>query len=73
MSEFDWHADRISRSTPVTATYRNTQNVRRFLRSECGAQFKLDRPFMQWIKNGTEKTMGEVADEWLRRDRTKSG
>jgi hypothetical protein len=36
-------------------------------------QFKFDRRFMQWIKNGTEKTMGEVADEWLRRDRTKSG
>jgi hypothetical protein len=59
---------RITRGTPVTASYRNTQNVRRFLLSQCGARFRFDRPFMQWIKNGTEKTMGDVADEWLRRN-----
>ncbi|MEM7188952.1 MAG: DUF6434 domain-containing protein [Pseudomonadota bacterium] len=64
---FDWHADPITRETPVTATYRNTQNVRRFLTAECGADFKFDRPFMAWIKDGTPKTMGDVADEWLRR------
>ena len=69
MAEFDWHGGTITRTTPVTASYRNTQNVRRFLQSECGAQFEFDRPFMQWIKNGAEKTMGDVADEWLRRNR----
>lgn len=67
MDGFDWHSDRITRATPVTASYRNTQNVRRFLKSQCGARFKFDRPFMQWIKDGTAKTMGEVADEWTRR------
>lgn len=69
MAAFDWHADRITRATPVTPNYRNTQNVRRFLQGECGAQFKFDRPLMQWIRNGTPKTMGDVADEWLRRSR----
>jgi Domain of unknown function (DUF6434) len=48
----------VIRATAVTRAYRNTQNVRRFLQSECGAEFKFDRPFMQWIKDGTEKTMG---------------
>ncbi len=67
MAPFDWHCDRITRATPVTPTYRNTQNVRRFLRSQCGDGFKFDRPFMQWIKDGAAKTMGDVADEWLRR------
>ncbi len=67
MSEFNWHTDTITRSTPVTMSYRNTQNVRRFLKSQCGAGFKFDRPFMQWIKDGTDKTMGDVADEWIRR------
>ena len=67
MGTFDWHSDPITRDTPVTASYRNTQNVRRFLKSQCGAGFKFDRPFMRWIKVGTEKTMGDVADEWLRR------
>jgi hypothetical protein len=26
-----------------------------------------DRGFMQWIKDGKAKSMGDVADEWLRR------
>jgi hypothetical protein len=46
---------------------RSTQNVRRFLHAECGAGVKFDRPFMQWIKDDTPKTMGAVADEWRRR------
>jgi len=64
---FDWHCDPIARTTPVDTTYRNTQNVRRFLRSQCGPEFRFDRSFMQWIKDGAKKTMGDVADEWLRR------
>ncbi len=64
---FDWHRDPITRQTPVTESYRNTQNVRRFLQSVCGEDFAFDRAFMRWVKNGKDKTMGEVADEWLRR------
>src|SRR3954449_6644877 len=64
---FDWHGGTITRATPVTGTYRNTQNVRRFLRTECGADFKFDRAFMRWITDGTAKTMGQVADQWLMR------
>ena len=67
--EFDWHRDQISRATLLGPTYRNTQNVRRFLQKQCGLQFRFDRSFMQWIKNGERKTMGDVADEWLRRNR----
>ena len=69
MSRFDWHADEITRATPVDDNYKNTQNVRRFLKQECGANFKFDRPFMAWIKDGVPKTMGDVADEWLRRQK----
>jgi hypothetical protein len=65
---FDWHSDPITRDTPVTKTYRNTQNVRRFFKSECGAHFKFDRPFMAWLKSGKAKTIGDAADEWLRRE-----
>ena len=66
MSCFDWHKDPIGRDTPVDAEYKNTQNVRRFLSSECSTDFKFTRPFMAWIKDGRSKTMGEVADEWMR-------
>jgi len=61
---FDWHAEPISRATPVDKDYRSTQNVRRFMILQCGASFKFDRRFMAWIKDGTPKTMGDVADRW---------
>jgi hypothetical protein len=68
MATFDWHADRISRATPITKSYRNTQNVRRFFLDQCGPAFKFDRPFMAWLKDGADKSMGEAADEWGRRN-----
>lgn len=67
MAKFDWHSDKIKRETPVTENYKSTQNVRRFMKSQCGDDFKFDRPFMLWIKNGNPKTMGDVADEWINR------
>jgi hypothetical protein len=65
--KFDWHADAIDRATPIDAGYRNTQNVRRFMTRECGETFRFDRSFMAWIKSGTPRNMGELADEWIRR------
>ena len=64
---FDWHGAAITRDVFVDEGYTNSQNVRRFLVLECGADFKFDRDFMAWIRNSTRKTMGDVADEWLRR------
>ncbi|MFL6657374.1 MAG: DUF6434 domain-containing protein [Massilia sp.] len=67
--KFDWHGGPITRATPVDADYRNTQNVRRFLREQCGEDFKFDTDLMAWIRNGEAKNMGQVADEWQRRQR----
>ena len=67
MTDFDWHGAQITKNTLVTDTYRNTQNVRRFLIEACGSGFKFDREFMAWVKDGKSKTMGDVASEWLRR------
>jgi hypothetical protein len=66
MNNFDWQSDRITAETPVTNTYRNTQNVRRFLKKACGPGFTFSREFMAWVKDGKPKTMGEVALEWQR-------
>lgn len=65
--QFDWHGDTISRATQVDSGYRNTQNVRRFLVSQCGPDFKFSRELMEWIRNGGAKNMGDVIDEWMRR------
>ena len=67
MARFDWHSDPLNRETPVTAAYKSTQNVRRFLQAQCGEHFRFDRAFMLWIKDGSPKTMGDVADEWVNR------
>ena len=65
---FDWHGGTITRDTPVGSDYRNTQKVRRFMTEQCGASFRFDRPFMAWIRSGVPRTMGDVVDEWLRRN-----
>lgn len=66
--DFDWHSGSITRATPVTSRYKNTQNVRRFMLEHCGPGFKFDRPFMAWIRNGQPKTLGDVVQEWQRRN-----
>ncbi len=67
IADFDWHAGDIARDTPVTQSYRNTAKVRRFFKAHCGTDFKFDRPFMAWMISGAPKSMGDAADEWLRR------
>jgi len=67
MEKFDWHSDKISNSTRIDNSYRNTQNVRRFFKSKCGVHFKFDRSFMLWMKENEGKTMGDAVTEWLRR------
>lgn len=64
---FDWHSEPLTRQTRVNESYKNTQNVRRFLKKECGEDFTFDRDFMAWIHNDTPKSLGDVADEWTRR------
>ncbi|WP_426101696.1 DUF6434 domain-containing protein [Pseudomonas sp. PSPC3-3] len=66
--DFNWHSDPLTRSTPITRHYKNTQNVRRFMLEHCGPGFKFDRAFMAWIRNDTAKTLGDMVDEWQRRN-----
>jgi hypothetical protein len=65
--KIDWHSAPLTRTTHVDKDYRNTQNVRRFMTEQCGEDFRFDRDFMAWIRNEIPKTLGDVADEWKRR------
>jgi hypothetical protein len=71
MDEFDWHKDVILESTVITRSYKNTQNVRRFFKSNCGEHFKFDRNFMQWMKEAQGLSMGDAIREWLSRQSKK--
>ncbi|WP_348749732.1 DUF6434 domain-containing protein [Pseudomonas rhodesiae] len=64
--DIDWHRDTLTRATPITAHYKSTQNVRRFMLEQCGPTFKFDRAFMAWLRSGEPNTLGDVADEWCR-------
>lgn len=68
MAGFDWHCDAIDDDTPVTGSYKTTQNVRRYMARSCGTQCRFSRGFMRWIRDDQPKTMGEVAAEWLRQN-----
>lgn len=73
-SGFDWHGGTISSATLITASYRNTQNVRRFFIAEIGKHFSFNIAFMAWMKANVGKTMGDAAEEWKRvNSLTKSG
>jgi hypothetical protein len=67
MTPFDWHSSAITRDTLITPAYRNTQNVRRFFKSESGDGFRFDRDFMAWLKAANGKTMADAVAEWCRR------
>lgn len=59
-SKFDWHAAPLSADTPLTDNYRNTQNVRRFFKSQLGDSFKFNIAFMEWMTENTGKTLGDA-------------
>ncbi|WP_045464766.1 DUF6434 domain-containing protein [Vibrio hyugaensis] len=71
MSNVDWHKNTIEDSTLITATYKNTQNVRRYFKAKCGEDFKFDRDFMQWMQDSKGLTMRDAAQEWLQRQEQK--
>jgi Domain of unknown function (DUF6434)/SAP domain-containing new25 len=62
----DWHRAPLSRFTPITPDYRNTQNVRRFFIAEIGRHFSFNIEFMAWMKENAGQTLGDAADEWKR-------
>jgi hypothetical protein len=64
-ASFDWHRGRITRRTPITVSYRNTQNVRRFFKSQCRDHFTFDRAFMAWLDHG--RCRRSMAKAWSQR------
>lgn len=67
MEKIDWHCNQIDKNTLITSSYKSTQNVRQYFKSQCGDGFKFDRDFMQWMKAAEGLTMGAAVQEWLSR------
>ena len=61
---FDWHSADLSDDTVIDSDYRNTQNVRRYSKSRLGDDFKMNRPFMAWMKSNAGETLKTACEYW---------
>lgn len=64
-SKFDWHCAELTPDTTLTDSYKNTQNVRRFFKSQVGDTFKFNIEFMAWMKNNTGATLADAVAEYM--------
>ncbi|MEO1289233.1 MAG: DUF6434 domain-containing protein [Chloroflexota bacterium] len=63
-SKFDWHSETLTLETVITDSYKNTQNMRRFMQAQVGDGFTFKTPFMRWMKANTGKTLQDAVDYW---------
>lgn len=61
-SQFDWHTEVLSPETVITDSYKNTQNVRRFMKSHIDG-FSFSIPLMDWMKANIGKTLADAVKE----------
>ena len=62
----DWHSAPLDDRTVIDEKYRNAQNVRRYFKSKLGDEFKMNRPFMAWMKDNPGETLETACDVWCR-------
>lgn len=60
-SKFDWHSAPLTRETVITDSYKNTQNMRRFMQAEIPG-YKFSIPFMDWMKANVGRTLADAVD-----------
>lgn len=63
---FDWHSESLTLETPITDTYKNTQNVRRFMVSQVGSKFHFSISLMEWMTANAGKTLKDAVVEYQR-------
>ena len=60
-SKFDWHSADLTPDTVITDNYKNSQNVRRFFKTQVGDSFKFNIRFMNWMRENTGRTLKDAA------------
>jgi hypothetical protein len=65
-SKFDWNNAEIDLDTAITDNYKNSENVRAFMKREIGSYFHFNTAFVKWTKQNVGKTMREAIAEWKR-------
>lgn len=70
-SKFDWANEILTKSTLITDSYKNGENVRNFFIQEIGPRFSFNVIFMKWMKENIGKTLDDAITEWKRIDELK--
>ena len=70
-SKFDWNSTELTLDTQITDNYKNTENVRAFMKQEIGSHFHFTTEFMKWTKQNVGKTLKDAVAEWKRIDEKK--
>ncbi|MDX8349515.1 DUF6434 domain-containing protein [Cognatiyoonia sp. IB215446] len=60
-SKFDWHQAELTPETVITDSYKNGQNMRRFMQSHISG-FKFSIPFMDWMKANVGLTLADAVE-----------
>lgn len=63
-STFDWHSAALSEHTVITDNYKNSQNVRRYFKTNVDPKFKFNIQLMDWLKTNVGKTLGDAGRYW---------
>ena len=64
MTTLNWHSALLNDDTVIDTGYKNTQNVRRYFKSRLGADFKMNRAFMAWMKNNPGESLARACEVW---------
>jgi len=70
-SKFDWTKETLTLETVITDSYRNTQNMRLFMRSHAAEHFTFSNEFMAWMRSAQGKTLRTAVAFWLDLDARK--
>ena len=65
-SKFDWHGAPLTPETVITDSYKHSQNVRRFFKSQVGDGFRVTISFMDWIRLNHGATLADAVAEYRR-------
>ena len=66
ISKFDWQHSLLTLDTLITDNYKNTALVRLFFTKEIGSHFRVNVPFIKWLRTNVGKTLRDAIAEWHR-------
>ncbi|MFK7936684.1 MAG: DUF6434 domain-containing protein [Saprospiraceae bacterium] len=62
ISKFNWKTEKLTLDTVVTDSYKNNENMRRFMQTHADPKFKFYIDFMRWMKDNGGKTLREAVE-----------